>query len=158
MFLEREKGHIKAATDVDKIFDALEPYWNYSNYAFLEHIVKEFGTSGLQEEMKKYIADLEQFEMKTTIKDCEVARLGKINIPEDFVKVAIKQDKDPTTYTLYEVRQFENEVINQSALSAFTLFRVQATTSSVNIILAFPPEAYVDVSEVFDWQFRERYN
>ena len=158
VFLEREKDRIMAANDVDEILDMLEPYWNYSNYAFLEHIVKEFGMSGLQEEMKKYIASLWQFEMKTTIDDYSAATLVKINLPDYFVKLAIKQRKDPTTYTLYEVRQLENEVVNRSALSKFTVFRVQATTSSVNIILAFPPEAYADISEVFDWEFRERHN
>ena len=158
LFLEREKGRIKAATDVDEILDVLEPYWNYSDYVLLERIIKEFGTNGLQEEMKKYIADLEQFEMKTTVKDYDAARLSKTNIPEYFVKVAIEQDKDPTIYTLYEVRQLQNEVVNQSAVSAFALFRVQVTPSSVNIILAFPPEAYADLSKVFDWEFRERHN
>ena len=158
LFLEQEKARISEAKKVEEILDALEPYWNYSNYAFLEHIVKEFGTSGLQEEMKNYIVDLEQFEMMTTIKDCEAAGLDKIIIPKYFREMAIKQRKEPTTCTLYEVRQLENKVVNRSAVSSFTLFRCQVTSSSVNIILAFPPEAYADISEVFDCEFRERHN
>ena len=150
LFLKREKVRIKAANDVDEIFDALEPYWNYSDYAFLEHIVNEFGTSDLQEEMKKYIADLEQFEMNTTIEDYDAAALEKIHIPDYFMTMTITQGKDPTKYTLYEVRQFEKDVINRSALNKFGVFRVQVTPSSVKVIFAFPPEAYAVLSVAFD--------
>ena len=151
LFLKQEKYHIKAAKDVDGIFDILEPYWNYSDYALLEHIINEFGTSDLQEEMKKYIADLHLFEMKTTIEEFDAAALDKIRIPEHFMAMTITLGKDPTKYTLYEVRQFQNEVLNQSALNKFG---VQVIPSS-RIVLAFPPEAYADLSVAFDWKFWE---
>ena len=156
-FLKQEKDCIKKAKDVDRIFDILEPYWNYSDYTFLEHIVKEFGTSGLQEEMKKYIADLEQFEMKTTIEDYDAAALGRMNIAKEFVTVTITQGKDPAKCTLHEVRQFENDVVNQSALNKFAVCRNRVKSGSVEIVLAFPPEAYADLLEVFDEEFTRKH-
>ena len=50
------------AKDIDEIFDILEPYWDYTDYSLLEYLIKEFGTRELQQEMERYIAQLEQFE------------------------------------------------------------------------------------------------
>ena len=51
-FLKGEKIRVKKAKNVDEI---LEPYWSYVDYDLLEYIIKELGTSELQEEMRKYI-------------------------------------------------------------------------------------------------------
>ena len=155
--LKQEKDHIKQAKDVDGIFDILEPYWNYSDYAFLEHIIKEFGTSDLHQEMKKYIADLERFEMKTTIEEFDDAALCKMNIADHFVTVTITQGKDPAKCTLHEVRQFENDLVNQSALNKFAVCQNRVRSSLVEIVLAFPPEAYADLLEVFDEKFTRKH-
>ena len=50
-----ERDRINTTEDVKEILGILTPYGDYLNYEFLEHIVKEFGTSELQQEMKEYI-------------------------------------------------------------------------------------------------------
>ena len=156
-FLKNEKERIKRARNSEEIFDILEDYWNYSDYDLLEFIIKEFGMKELQEEMDIYIAELEQFEKKTTIQDYDSASLGEMIIPEDFRTVTIEQGKDPLKCTLYDVRQFENDVVNQAALNKFALFRRSIKSSSVKVVLAFPPEAYAGLSEVFDEHYKKKH-
>ena len=152
-FLKREKDRIKKAKDIEEIFDILEPYWNYVDYALLEHVIEEFGTSELKEEMKKYIAELEQFEKKTTVQDYDSAVLGQLSVPAYFETVEVMQIKDPTKCTLYQVRQFKNEIVIRSTLNAYAVLRKRVSCSSVKIILAFPPEAHAELENVFDKQF-----
>ena len=157
-FLKNKKEHIKRARNSEEIFDILEDYWNYSDYDLLEYIIKQFGMQGLQEEMDIYIAELEQFEKKTTIRDYDSASLGEMIIPEDFRTVTIEQGKDPLKCTLYDVSQFENDVVNQAALSKFAVFRKSVKSSSVKIVLAFPPEAYADLLDIFDEEYKKKHD
>ena len=152
-FLKHEEDRIKKAKDIEEIFDILEPYWNYVDYALLKHIIKEFGTSELKEEMEKYIAELELFEKKTTVQNYDSATPDGRNVPAYFETVEVMQVKDPAKCTLYEIRQFQNDIVNQSALKEYSVFRKRVSCSSVNIILAFPPEAHADLVEVFDVHF-----
>ena len=149
-FLKQEKDRIKKA-NIEEIFDILEPYLNYVDYAFLEFIIKEFGTSKLQKEMKEYIAELEKFEKKTTVKDSAI--LDKRNVPAYFNKLTVTQAKDPAQCSLYEVRKFKNDVVNRSTLNVYAVYLKGVSCSSVNIIFALPPEAYAELLEVFDEQF-----
>ena len=157
-FLKEKKSHIKGANDVDEIFDILEPYWNHVDYAFLEHIIKEFGNSRLKKEMRKYIAELEQFEKKTTVHDFSLATRKKIVSPDHYREMAVKLKKNPKKFTLHDVRQFKKSVENESTLESYTLLFRGVASSSVEIILAFPPEAYAKLSEVFkDENFKRKH-
>ena len=157
-FLKEEENRIKTAKDVDEIFEILKPYWNYVDYDFLEHIIKEFGTEELQEEMKEYIAELEEFEKKTTVQDFSLATEKEVVIPAHYRKLAVKLDKDPKMFTLHDVRQFKKSVENESSLKEYSLLFRGVSCSSVEIFLAFPPEAYAKLSEVINAsQFRREH-
>ena len=157
-FLKGEKNRIKMAKNVDEIFEILDPYWNYVDYDLLEQIVREFGTSELQEEMREYITDLEQFEMTTTVHNFNLATQEEVVVPARYGKLAVKLKKDPKSFTLHDVRQFKKSVEDESSLKEYTLLFQRVSCSSVEIILAFPPEAHAKLSEVFkDKQFRRKH-
>ena len=67
-----ERVRIITTEDVEEILGIFKPYWNYFNYEFLEHIVKKFGTSELQQEMKEYIEELELFEKQQASRTVQV--------------------------------------------------------------------------------------
>ena len=118
-FLENERDRIKMAKNVREILNILRPYWNYRDYTFLERILKEFGTSELQKEMKQYIADLEDFEKMTSIQDYNSVALDKILIPDHFEKLPLEYLKDPAQCSLYEVRQLVNRL--EPPLTGYTV-------------------------------------
>ena len=122
LFLKEKNESIKNAADTDEIFDIIEPYLNYTDYSLLEFLIKEFGTRELQQEMKRYIAQLEQFEKKTSVEDFELAVQDQQVLPAHFKAVTLPQSKDPAKCSLYEVRQLKNEVVNRSSLSEYTVY------------------------------------
>ena len=153
-----KKEEIKKANNIDEIFDILEPYCNYVDYDLLEYIIEEFGTSELQQKMKEYIDELEQFEKKTTVHDLSLASQGKIGVPAHYRKLAVKLDKDPKRFTLHDVRQFKKSVQNDSSLKEYAVLLKGVSCSLVEIILAFPPEAYAKLLEVISAsQFRKEH-
>ena len=152
-FLKREKDAIMNAENVSEVFDILDPYWNYVDYDFLKYIIKEFGTRELREEIRTYITELEKFEKKTSVQDYNLATLNQRNVPAYFRRVTVTQLKDPARCSLFEVRQFKNDIVNQSTLNGYAVFLESVSCSSVEITLAFPPEAYKELSVVFDVQF-----
>ena len=154
-FLDEKKDNIKKAKDVEEILDILDPHWNYREYALLEHIIKEFGTSKLKEEMKEYILKLEKFEKNTSVKDYNSAALDEIQIPDYYEELEITQSKDPTQCSLYDVRQLKYEIVARSTLTGYAVFLKSIRSNSVKIILAFPPGAHTYLSEALDKQFME---
>ena len=151
-FLEEEKDRINMANNVKEILNILRQYWNYVDYAFLERIIKEFGTGELKKEMMKYMMELEVFEKKTSVKDYNSVAPRKIQIPAHFETVTLKQDKDPAQCSLYEVRQLKNEMTIKANLEKFSTF-FSVSCSSVHIVLAFPREAHKDILVVLDKEF-----
>ena len=152
-FLEKQKMRIERAKNVEEILDILEPYWkNYVDYAFLERIINDFGTRELQAEMKAYIANLTLFESKTSVHEFNSiqALQGKRIIPAHFVPVSVKQDKNPEKCSLYEVRQFNNELVNQANLESYAVYLQSVSCSSVVIVLATPPKAQADLLKVIN--------
>ena len=152
-FLEKEKIGIKMAKSVEDILDILEPYWkNYVDYAFLERIIKEFGTNELHDEMKEYIANLEQFERKTSVHEFNSTQAlqDKRIVPAYFIPMSVEQNKDPKKCSLYEVRQLKNEVVNQANLENYAVYLQSVSCSSVVIVLATPPKAQAELLEVIN--------
>ena len=78
-FLRDHSDQIMKANSVDEIFKILDRYWDYTDYALLEHLVERFGEEALKKEMSEYVAALEQFEKGTspcpvTKSSCDRAR------------------------------------------------------------------------------------
>ena len=150
-FLEREKMRITRAKNVEEILDILEPYWkNHVDYAFLERIINEFGTKELREEMEAYIANLEHFEKNTSVQEFNSTVRDKGIIPDYFIPVSVEQNKDPEKCSLYEVRQFKNELVKQASLKSYAVYLRSISCSSVVIVLATPPKAQAELLEVIN--------
>ena len=155
-FLEEKEDSINHAKDVNELFKILKPYWNYSDYSLLEHIIRVFGTKELISEVDEYIAELECFEKNTTIQNAEVATKCNFEVPDGFKTVAITQGKDPKKCTLYALRRFQGELADCAALMRYTLIKKLIRASSVKIVLAFPLKAFVYLKKVInDRQFKE---
>ena len=157
-FLKKEHNHIMKATDADEMFDLLKPYWNYTDNAFLKYLIKKFGTKELKEEMKTYVAALDEFEKKASIQDFNSAVEGNRVLPAHFRTVTIALSKDPTEYSLHDVHQLKNEVVKQSTLHDYTVYLQAVKCSAVEVTLAYPPEAHTELLAVFNKEFMQTHN
>ena len=142
-FLEDKSEEIESAISVSKIFRLLRQYWNYTDFALLHHIINMFGDDSTKDMMERYISSLEMFEKRTTIKDYGDATGKRKQVPQGFVEAAfeVQGTKDPSEYTLYEVRQIVESIAQESSLEPYVPMLKKARIGSLIIIIALPRPA-----------------
>ena len=156
--LQEERDRIANAIDADEMFDILKFHWNYVDYAFLKHLIEKIGTTQLQKEMEGYIAELEKFEKKMSVQDFDSAVQDQRDLPTHFRSVTITLSKNPAEYSMHDVRQLKNEVVNQSTLHECAVYLQAVRCNSVEITLAYPPEAHAELVAVFSESFMETHS
>ena len=159
-FLEDKREAIQKASSVSEIFELLRKYWNYTDFALLRHLINEFGDNDTTQMMERYISSLETFEQQTTIKDYEDATGVKKQVPQGFVEAAfeVQRTKDPSEYTLYEVRLIVQSLAQQSSLEPYVPMIKKARIGSLVITIALPPPALELLQQALYKEFLDTLN
>ena len=150
-FLRKEEIYfINITEDVGEILDILTPYLNYLDYDFLQHIVKTFGTSELQQEMKEYIENLELFENSTSIWSMfNAPNLHEVNFPVQFLKLAM--DWNAAVSTLYKIRHLRNAFADGYNLHRYTMYLMSVDVELDLVIITFAvPQSVTEIKQMFN--------
>ena len=157
------------AKSIDEIFKILDRYWDYTDYALLQHLVERFGEEALKKEMSEYVAALEQFEKGTTIQESNTAssssRYPRRNInPNQFrfeylydfsSTVDLQLHRDPAVDTLYDARQLKESITKRACLEPYAVLLQGVRPSSVAITLMCPCVALELILEALEKDFLE---
>ena len=154
------------AKSIDDIFEILDMYWDYMDYALLQHLVERFGEEALKKEMSEYVAALEQFEKGTTIQESNTAssssRYPRRNINQFpfgyydyFSRVDLQLHRDPAVYTLYDARQLKESIAKRACLEPYAELLQGVRQSSVAITLMCPRVALELILEALEKDFLE---
>ena len=160
-FLRKQRDHIMNANSIDEIFKILDDYWDYTDYALLQHLVQEFGESALKREMSEYVAALEDFEQCTTIQQSNTASSDSRYLRRsvyrnyDFSTVDLQLQRDPAVFTLYKARQLEESVAKRACLEPYAVRLQRVRPSSVTITLRCPRVALELILEALQKDFLE---
>ena len=159
-FLKGISSGIQSASNVSEIFNLLRDHWNYTDFALLRHIINKFGDDSTKDMMERYISSLETFEKRTTIKDYEDATGVTKEVPRGFVEAAfeVQRTKDPSEYTLYEVRQIVQSLAQQSSLEPYVPMMKKARIGSLVITIALPRPALVLLQQALYKEFLDTLN
>ena len=167
-FLRKQRQRIMQASSVDEIFEILDDFWDYTDYALLQHLVERFGEEPLKKEMREYVAALEQFEKGTTIQESitsscrymfmyrrrkNVGRKIDLRFDYDFSTVDLQLYRDPAVYTLYDARRLEESVTKRSCLEPYAVRLWNVRQSSVAITLMCPRVALELILEALEKDF-----
>ena len=182
-FLRDHSDQIMKANSVDEIFKILDRYWDYTDYALLQHLVERFGEEALKKEMSEYVSALKQFEKETTIQESNTAssssryRMRKLDESymylDKFSRVDLQLYRDPTVDTLYDARQLKESITKRACLEPYAVLLQGVRPSSVTITLMCPRvalelilealekkflEAHQIVSVTIDWKPQKKYS
>ena len=155
--LTDDKPSLKAANDVDEIFDVIEPYLTHTDYSLLKFIITTFCNEDLQKIMNSYILELEEFEKKTTVHDAQNI-IHRRKIPKGTKRVVISTRLPPTVCTLYNVRQVREAIADEAALEPYSHLQLDVHSSVVTIVLAFPQHALSLVAHAMTADFLLTHN
>ena len=157
-FLKDEKPALKAAKDVDEIFDVIEPYLTHTDYALLKSIIAKFCNKELNESMARYISELEAFEIKTTVHDAQnIIHRGSI-YKRKRKRFVVHTQLPPTVCTLHKVRKIREGIADEAALEPYSHLQLAVHASSVTIVLAFPGHALSLVAQAMTAKFLTKHN
>ena len=137
-FFEKNRRDIFSASSVEEIFFILGCYWNWWNYSLLQHIIDSFGSQQLKSELRCYLKDLKRFQLKTAFKDFIRACSSYLGVPPEFSEVRTRMKGDWLTYTVYHIREINQELVESSSLETFF---VGVSHSSIVLIWAVPSTA-----------------
>ena len=139
-YLEKNYRIFKSADSIDDIFFLLSLYISFIDYSLLEHIIKHFGSPELNDKMRQYALDMEQFRKKTTVSAIIPHLSGRPEPPPDYIKMKIGLDFDANECTLEELEQIRVELGREFSLSKYVFFLRQLNMSSIVVICLIPTE------------------
>ena len=88
---------------VTKIFMRISLHFTFLDYHLLEHLVEEFGSEQLQEDMSSYREMVEVFLDQTTVLQLMDYWPGKRDIPPHFDELKAVVGDESSTYTLRQL-------------------------------------------------------
>ena len=95
--LDDEQLLLTNSKDIDDLFHKLHPYYSYLDCELLEEIVNQFLEDEIQEEVEKYIKEVEEFEELTTLQELkdaiEQALLPTQSVTPSTCEVILKVNK-----------------------------------------------------------------
>ena len=154
--LHEEENRIGEAPNLEELFKLLRPYWDWVNYDLLESLVKKFGDDTLNQQLTKYLSELDTFEGETSIADFEEAvTYDGTGYDKSYrIKVEMKLERDPKQFTLRDVRILKRDIESRTALTPCAVMIKRVGSSSVRIILLYPLLALELLPPAMDKEFQ----
>ncbi len=141
-FVMSNFSHFKKAESIEDIFLLLDFYLSYLDFSLLEHIIEQFGSDRLKEDMSRYAQDMTQFKTKTTINNA-LKYLPKPDSsgrqkPEGFSLLTKKVDVDVNATTLEKLDEYRKKFANELSLSHFAFLLFDVNKSSLLVTWLVP--------------------
>ena len=154
----KKRRKIAKACNVFELFVILETYLeSYIDYELLKHLIKKFGDNALKQEMRRYEIKFEKFANKTSI-DNFSAVAQNIREIDQFQKVVITLQKDPSSFTFKGARQFTNSLAHKSGVHRHSVRMCAVKGHSVELTLAVPLSALELIIPALDEEFWAEHN
>ena len=113
----------------------LNPLVNFLDHGLIKYFIDQFGSNTLKSMMKSYSDDALVFMKKTTVKQLMDVWPGQQEIPPNFSKLRAKIDKDPTTFTLYQLDQLRRRFCSAVKLTEFVSVFIGLHTANYKFIV-----------------------
>lgn len=139
-FLQESLSDMEKAGSIEKLFMHLNLYWNFFDYALLEHIIDRFGSDLLKKKMAKYVHDLICFRRTTTLNQFIKFLPGTCTAepPPNFSKVVTKLKGDAMKYTLEDLEELRRNFCNEFRFNDFMLKLKNIKQSSIIVVWHVP--------------------
>ena len=146
--LMKKLSFIYDAKSIDTIFGILNlSIWSYLNFGLLQHIVKIYGDTQLQQEMDKYSTSVECFRKQTTLKVFWKAQTDTKRCPdiptevrESLKRITFKHGHlDPATTTLNDIEQYRKDLAREYSFPEFTVILEDIDKGCVATTWLVPP-------------------
>ena len=132
-FIEEKLTNIPPPVTFAKIWTILNLYWDFLNYGLLEHVISNFGSEDLKQNMQEYVHELSVFKQTTRLCDfIECWPCRDDEPPEDRLKkVVVKMRHEWSQCTLKDVESFKKALVHKFFLPEFDILLQKAERGCV---------------------------
>ena len=122
---------------VSKIFQQLSLHITFLDYALLQHLIDEFGSGQLKQDMSAYDGEIQVFLNETTITQLQDHLPGQQELPPHFDKLQMRIDKNPGKCSLRSINDLRKRFCNETQLSeiVFVLIGIGKANSFIIIFM-----------------------
>ena len=123
-FIAEKLTNILPPVTFEKIWSTLNLYWDFLNYALLEHVISNFGSEDLKQQMQDYVDELSTFKQATRLCDFIESfpcRDEERLLENHFKKIVVKMRQDWSQCTLRDVELFKKAFMNKFFLPEFDI-------------------------------------
>ncbi len=146
-FVTSKYSLFKKAESIEDIFLYLNFYLSYIDFSLLEHIIEQFGSDSLKQDMSCYAEDMRQFRMKTPVSEA-LDHLPKISYaPADYSRLTVKFDFDVHTATLEDLETYRKRFASEFLLSQLALSLSDLQESSLLVTWLVPAAVGAMISD-----------
>ena len=132
-FIEEKLSNIPPPVTFVNIWTKLNLYWDFLNYGLLEHVISNFGSEDLKQNMQEYVHQLSAFKQTTRLCDfIESWPCRDDGPPEDRLKkVVVKMKHEWSQCTLQDVESFKKALVHKFFLPEFDILLQKAERGCV---------------------------
>ena len=136
-YLEEKLPVLEDLGTVSKIFSRLSLHFTFLDYSLLQHLIDEFGSEQLKQDMSAYDGEIQVFLDETTIVELQDHLPGQQDLPPHFDKLQMMIDKDPGKCSLRMVNNLRKRFCNKTQLSEiiFVLIGIGKANSFILIFI-----------------------
>ena len=167
--LKETLPYIYNAKSIEKIFEVFNLcVWNFLNYGLLQHIVEVYGDDKLHQKMEKYVALVDSFRKKTTLKVFWEAHPASKSCPEipstlreSLKRVIFKHGNLDCTALLDDIERHRQNLARHVSLPDLTIILEDIKGGSVATVWLVPPsvaDRLVDEVQKGNVDFLEQHN
>ena len=136
-YLEEKLPVLEELGTVSKIFSCLSLHFTFLDYTLLKHIVDEFGSEHLKEDMSAYDKEIQVFLNETTIAQLQDHWPGRQELPPHFDRLQMMINKEPGKCSLRLVNDLRKRFCNETQLSeiVFVLIGIRKANSFIVVFM-----------------------
>ncbi len=137
----------KKAESIEDIFLYLNFYLSFIDFSLLEHIIEQFGSVSLKQNMSNYAKDMRKFKMKTPVSEA-LDHLPKFSdAPADYSRLTVKLNLDVQTATLEDLDTYRKRFASEFLLSQLALSLSDLQESSLLVTWLVPAAVGAMISD-----------
>ena len=140
-YIEEKLPVLEELGTVSKIFQRLSLHLmiTFLDYVLLKHLIDEFGSEDLKQDMITYDGEIQVFLNETTIEELQGHLPGQQKLPPNFDKLQMRINKDPGKCSLRMVNNLRKQFCNETQLSEIVFVLIGIGKASSFIIIFIVP-------------------
>ena len=134
-FLRSQAERLSRVSNIDELFFILSLYWDFLNPSLLAHLADRFGDDQTIRSVKKYLGELREFRMRTTI-NCFID-MWTGTLPPDTQEIVMELGDNWREQSLEQLEEFRIEVSRKRWFEDYVPLK-RIKVSSVVAVFSLP--------------------